>query len=159
MDGKRPAGSEPVRSASAPAPATAAPASPRDILVVDDDLLVAESTVTMLEQVGYRARAAADGADALDILDRGPEVGLMVTDIGLPGMNGHDLAREARRRRPDLKIVFVTGYDRRTVAKRIKPDDRTELLGKPYHPGDLIAAIRRLFAPASGTPDPDTETI
>jgi hypothetical protein len=45
------------------------------------------------------------------------------------------------------------------VAKRIKRDDRTELLGKPYHPVDLIAAVRRLFAPASGAQDPDAETI
>jgi len=152
MDGKRPAahpaGSEPAQSVPAHASMTQVPASPIGILVVDDNLLVAGSTVTMLEQIGYRALEALDGESALDVLDRSPEVGLMVTDIGLPGMSGYDLALEARRRRPDLRIIFVTGYDRKAMAERIKLDDSTDLLGKPYQPLDLIAAIRRLLAAA-----------
>jgi len=61
-------------------------------------------------------------------------------------MNGHELALECRRRRPDIKILFITGNDRSSGAARVTPGPDTEFLGKPYEPGDLFAALGRLTA-------------
>ena len=67
----------------------------------------------------------------------------MVTDIGLPGMDGHQLAAEARRRQPHLKILFLTGYDR-TRAIGEPADPRTKYLGKPYLESELFETLRGL---------------
>jgi CheY-like chemotaxis protein len=70
----------------------------------------------------------------------------MVTDVGLPGMDGRELAAEARRRRPDLKLLFLTGYDRGgTIAEPADP--RTRHLGKPYLDAELFEALRWLSGP------------
>jgi CheY-like chemotaxis protein len=113
------------------------------ILYVEDDVLVSLATIDLLEEAGYPVHAAPDAMRALEVLDEHPQIGLMVTDIGLPGMDGHELAAEARRRRPDLKLLFLTGYDRsRPVGE--PADARTEHLGKPYPEADLLAVLRRL---------------
>ena len=127
------------------APAAGVPrAGPATILYVEDDALVSLATRDLLEEAGYLIHAAPDAMRALNVLDEHPEIELMITDIGLPGMDGHELAAEARRRRPDLKLLFLSGYDRSRAAS--KPADlRTEHLGKPYSDSDLCDALSRLL--------------
>jgi CheY-like chemotaxis protein len=128
-----------------PAPAAAAEeAEPMSLLYVEDDSLVSMATVDLLESAGYSVHAAADSRRALALLDEHPEIELLVTDIGLPGMNGHELAAEARRRRPGLKVLFVTGYDRTRSSGEPAEDSGTRYLGKPYQERDLFEALRQL---------------
>jgi signal transduction histidine kinase/ActR/RegA family two-component response regulator len=126
------------------APAAGLPkAEPSTILYVEDDVLVSLATKDLLEGGGYSIHTAPDAMRALEVLDERPEINLMVTDIGLPGMDGHELAAEARRRRPDLKLLFLSGYDRSHPIDE-PADWRTEHLGKPYSESDLLAVLRRL---------------
>jgi CheY-like chemotaxis protein len=115
--------------------------------------LVSLATVDLLEGAGYAVHAAPDATRALDLLDQHPDIDIMVTDIGLPGMDGHALAAEARRRRPDLKLVFLTGYDRSgTIGE--PADQRTRHLGKPYLDSDLFEALRWLSSAGKTETDP-----
>ena len=83
------------------------------VLVVDDEPTVRMLVADVLEELGYRAIEAQDGASGLQVLQSGTRVDLLVTDVGLPGgMNGRQLADAARRERPDLKVLFITGYAR-----------------------------------------------
>jgi CheY-like chemotaxis protein len=128
------------------APAVGLPkAGPSTILYVEDDALVSLATRDLLEEAGYVIHAAPDAVQALHVLDRHPEIDLMVTDIGLPGMDGHELAAQARSRRPDLKVLFLSGYDRsQLVGTPVGP--RTEHLGKPYPEASLFEALSRLHS-------------
>jgi CheY-like chemotaxis protein len=80
------------------------------ILVVEDDPRVSRSTVAALEELGFRPHPCASGKEALDILQREPDLALVVTDVMMPEMTGTELAAEVKRRRPDMRILFVTGY-------------------------------------------------
>jgi signal transduction histidine kinase/ActR/RegA family two-component response regulator len=116
---------------------------PVRILYVEDDPLVSLATVDLLKGAGYAVHAAPDAGQALDLLAAHPEIDLLVTDIGLPGMDGRELAAEARRRRPELKLVFLTGYDRDGTSGE-PLDAQTEYLGKPYRDSELFDALSRL---------------
>jgi signal transduction histidine kinase len=122
------------------------PTDPARLLYVEDDSLVSLATVDLLEGAGYAVHAAPDARRALDLLDQHPEIDIMVTDIGLPGMDGRELAAEARRRRPDLKLLFLTGYDRSATIGE-PADARTRQLGKPYLDSELFDALRLLSGP------------
>jgi CheY-like chemotaxis protein len=118
------------------------PQPPMTVLVVEDDFLLREATVETLNDLGYRAISASDAGQALAALDLSPEIAILVADIGLPVMNGLELAAEARRRRPGLGVLFVTGYARPARLGALAPGDLYLL--KPYAPADLAKALRRL---------------
>ena len=128
----------------APIPAATPPdTEPLPLLYVEDDALVSLATVDILESAGYLIYAVSDGRRALEVVEAHPEIGLMVTDIGLPEMDGHQLAAEARRRQPRLKVLFLTGYDR-TRALGQPEDPLTKYLSKPYQELELLETLRRL---------------
>ncbi len=98
-------------------PSVAAPAERRGkILVVEDVMLIRMATVDMVEQIGFQATEAGDGAEALAILQKDPDIEILLTDLGLPGMNGRQLVEEARRLRPDLKVIIASGYSAEMAA-------------------------------------------
>jgi PAS domain S-box-containing protein len=110
-----PQAAEDSLTAASALPATAnVPAARRGrapkVLVVDDEPLVRETVAAGLDAAGYRVIAAADGAEALQLLTSGSTVAAMVTDLTMPGMDGLALIREARGRRPGLPVVLLTGY-------------------------------------------------
>jgi CheY-like chemotaxis protein len=80
------------------------------ILVVEDEVLVQMLVLEVIEDLGLDAREAGDGPSALEIVRSDTRIDLLVTDVGLPGMNGRQLVEAARAIRPDLKVLFVTGY-------------------------------------------------
>jgi CheY-like chemotaxis protein len=121
--------------------------SPITVLVVEDDFLLREATVETLNDLGYHAISACDAGQALAALDLSPEIAILVADIGLPVMNGLELAAEARRRRPGLGVLFVTGYARPARIGALAPGDLYLL--KPYAPADLAKALRQLSNTAS----------
>lgn len=116
------------------------------ILVVDDDADVRSLTVDMLHELGYTVLQAPEGAAGLRLLDAHPEIRLILTDVGLPGgMNGRQLAEEAKRRRAGLKVLFTSGYARNAIVHHGRLDPAVELLPKPYSFGDLAARVRRVI--------------
>ena len=137
----------PAAEAAQP-PAAAPRKSGTELILVEDDAIVSMATAEMLQDAGYRVHEAGRGEHALQLLDLHPGARVLVTDVGLPGMNGHELALESRRRRPDIKVLFITGHDRSAEAARLTRDADTEFLGKPYQPEDLFEALRRLAPPA-----------
>jgi CheY-like chemotaxis protein len=83
----------------------------KTILVIEDERMVQMLVVDILNDLGYSTLEAKDANTALPILQSDQAIDLMVTDIGLPGMSGWDLARLAHQSRPALKILFLTGYE------------------------------------------------
>jgi CheY-like chemotaxis protein len=119
-------------------------AADRRVLVVDDDNAVREVTASILSTMGYRVIEAGSGGAALDVLDRHSEIDLMMIDFAMPGMNGAEVAREARARRPLLPILFVTGYADTTA---LSPGDEG-VLRKPFREEELAAKLRAVLGAA-----------
>ena len=118
------------------------------VLVVEDEKAVRDLVVEVLSDLGYRALEALDGPAGLKILEGGERIDLMVTDIGLPGLNGRQLAEAARASRPDLKILFMTGYAETAVLSGgfLKPG--MEMITKPFAIDALAVRLRELIEPA-----------
>jgi signal transduction histidine kinase/CheY-like chemotaxis protein len=112
------------------------------VLLVDDDSAVREVTAGILQDLGYRVVEAGSGGAALDLLDRQAEVDLLLVDFAMPGMNGAEVAREVHARRPDLPILFVTGYAD-TEALAAAGDDG--ILRKPFMEKELAAKLRSVL--------------
>ncbi|HEX3973601.1 MAG TPA: ATP-binding protein [Stellaceae bacterium] len=113
------------------------------VLIVEDDPEVRDYSVEIVSELGYRVLSAEDGATALRLLDLHPEVKLLFTDVGLPhGMSGRRLADEARRRRPNLKVLFTTGYARNAIVHQGRLDPGVELVTKPFTYTALAVKLR-----------------
>ena len=119
------------------------------ILIVDDDPLVAMSTVAMLNDLGHAVTEANSGERALKCLDSGLQIDLMVTDQAMPGMSGIELAEVVRKRRPGLPILLVTGYADLPACQQAK----LPRLPKPYNQAQLQASIEELLATAPAAPE------
>lgn len=117
------------------------------VLVVEDDEMVRDYAQLVLSALGYEPVAAVDGNAALRVLDEDGDIGLLLTDIGLPGMSGPALAEEARRRRPGLPVLFASGsVDSGGRTERV-PQGET-VLAKPYRKAELAAKLRLLLPDA-----------
>ncbi len=116
------------------------------VLVVEDETVVRSVLVEVLHDLGYRALEAVDGREALAMLRGDVQLDLLVTDVGLPGgMNGRQLADLARRQRPGLKVLFVTGYaDAAGLSGEVLEADMA-LMAKPFEAGSLARRIRALI--------------
>jgi PAS domain S-box-containing protein len=116
------------------------------VLVVEDDPDVRDYTVEMVDDLGYSVLSASDGASALRLLDSNREVSLLFTDVGLPGgMNGRQLAEQALRRQPRLKVLYTTGYARNAIVHQGRLDPGVEVIFKPFTYSDLATKIRRVL--------------
>jgi len=116
------------------------------VLVVEDDPAVRDYTVDATKELGYQVVAAPNGARALQLLEAHPELRLLFTDVGLPGgMNGRQLADAAIRQRPDIKVLFTTGYARDAIVQEGRLNPGVEVVFKPFSYSDLAVKIRRAF--------------
>jgi PAS domain S-box-containing protein len=116
------------------------------VLVVEDDPRVRRVSVRRLKELGYTVVEADSGPAALAVIDRNQSIDLIFTDIVMPGgMTGVELAREARTRRPDLKILFTSGYAEPSIFKGGLPTENAGWLGKPFSTADLAAKLRDLL--------------
>jgi len=115
--------------------------SVRTVLVVEDDPDVRNITVARLGEFGHHVLEADNAKAALDILGRGDAIDLLFTDIAMPGgMNGLELARRALQLRPDIRVLFVSGY---TSSAHTEGNTPGEFLQKPYRQEDLGRALHR----------------
>jgi len=116
------------------------------ILVAEDEAVVREMVVASLERLGYRVVAASTGEEAVRLIDRlGDEIDLLLSDVVMPGMNGPDLYDRARRTRPDLPAIFMSGYTALSMGRPV-PDGVT-LLEKPFSAARLDQVVRETLAP------------
>lgn len=122
------------------------------VLVVEDETVVRGVIVEMLVDQGYRVREAVDGASGLLILHQDEQIDLLITDIGLPGMNGRELADYARELRPDLKILFITGYAQNIVTADgfLKPG--MDMMTKPFDVEKLSQRVRDMISHSPSEP-------
>jgi DNA-binding response OmpR family regulator len=116
------------------------------VLVVEDDDLLRTLVAEALQDQGFEVVEAADGVMALAVLQSDARIDLLMTDVGLPGgMSGLDLARAARAERPDLGVLFVTGYPEDATFKDGQPVTGTQVLAKPFSIPMLVERIGALF--------------
>ncbi len=115
------------------------------ILVVEDDDRVRRVSLRRLKELGYSVIEESSAAAALQRINRGEAIDLLFTDVVMPEMNGIDLARAARRHRPDLKVLFTSGYAEPALTQRELPTENAEWLGKPYTTADLAVKLKRLL--------------
>jgi PAS domain S-box-containing protein len=116
------------------------------ILVVEDDRRVRRVTVRRLLDLGYRVIEAGNAHEALAVLEREAAIDLVFTDIVMPGgMTGIDLAREARRRHPSLRILFTSGYADPTAIEQGRPGENADWLRKPYSTKELESKLTELL--------------
>ncbi|WBL79275.1 PAS domain S-box protein [Bradyrhizobium xenonodulans] len=114
------------------------------ILVVEDDRLVRDYVLAQLHSLGYVTLQAANAAEALAIVASGKPFDLLFTDVIMPGkMNGRQLADEVLKTRPDLRVVYTSGYTENAIIHHGRLDSGVLLLAKPYRKSDLARIIRR----------------
>jgi CheY-like chemotaxis protein len=125
------------------------------ILLVEDDELVRNHAARLLDDLGYRVTIAANGARALALLQQGLQVDLLFTDVIMPGgLNGPQLAAEAKKLMPDLPVLYTSGYTENAIVHHGRVDPGTVLLHKPYRRQTLAEKIRQ----ALGAPVAPVET-
>ena len=116
------------------------------ILLVEDDEEVNRFATEVLREEGYNVIATHDARSALRLLDANPGIKLLFTDVILPGgMNGRQLSDEALRRRPDLKVLYATGYTRDAIIHQGRLDADVELLNKPFTHDLLTRKVRQIL--------------
>ncbi|MEH3145921.1 MAG: PAS domain S-box protein [Methylobacterium frigidaeris] len=117
------------------------------VLIVDDEPSVRMLVTEVLEDLGYTAIEAADSGAGLKVLHSDVRVDLLVTDVGLPGgMNGRQMADAGRERRPDLKVLFITGYAENSVIGHGHLEPGMMVLSKPFPMEALASRIKDLIA-------------
>jgi DNA-binding response OmpR family regulator len=123
------------------------PGAGEHILIVEDTASVRMFVNELLVENGYRCSLAADVITALDILENDPSVDLLLSDVGLPQMNGRELADRARNWRPDLPVIFMTGYTENAVNRRSFLGERMDMIIKPFNLAELLEKARRMLDP------------
>jgi PAS domain S-box-containing protein len=122
-------------------PAAEATGRPRRVLLVEDEVVLRMSTTDMLEQLGCFVSGVGSGEQALELLTRGGAFDLLLTDLGLPGMSGEELASEVRRRFPRLPVVIASGYGRSGAQAAGMQAEGLQFISKPYSSVDLQQAL------------------
>jgi len=121
------------------------------VLVVEDDPALREALTDTLEMAGYRALSAANAEQALAWLDKGAvegKPGLVLTDVQMPGMDGHALLRALKARHPEIPVILMTAHGQIDRAVQAMRDGAADYLPKPFEPDKLLATVARHFRQA-----------
>jgi two-component system cell cycle sensor histidine kinase/response regulator CckA len=130
------------------APPPPAPRTPATILLVEDEASLRDIAKELLEASGYTVIAAANGAEALSLAEHhatGP-IQLLLTDVMMPGMSGPTLAQRIRARRPDVDVLYMSGYSHEAVEKEGLLEPGTRLLAKPFSLSTLVRSVEEALA-------------
>jgi CheY-like chemotaxis protein len=137
-----PPGAQPARSVDPGHPARAT------LLLVEDEQVLRSVSQRALENEGYTVLTAEDGFDALAVAQTfSGDIDLLITDVVLPGLNGRALAARLREGRPELDVLYMTGYTDDEILRRGLMDDQVNLLDKPFNAAQLLHAARRAIRP------------
>jgi signal transduction histidine kinase/ActR/RegA family two-component response regulator len=122
-------------------------AIPRDevVLVVEDEQVVRDLVIDLLGEMGYRCLQAPDGPSGLAIVQSDMRIDLLISDVGLPGLNGRQLADAACARRPDLKVLFITGYAHSAALDTGLLSPGMQLITKPFAIETLATRIKEMI--------------
>ena len=123
------------------------------VLLVEDDALVRASAAEALRDLGHDVVEAGGVEEALGLLDRHPEIGLVLTDVVMPEATGRVLADAVAQRRPALPVVFMTGYTRNAIVHNGVVDAGAFLISKPFTAAQLAAKIQEALAAAPAPAD------
>jgi CheY-like chemotaxis protein len=135
-----PVAAEPRRASAS------SPTGHETVLVVEDEPAVRRVAERVMRQAGYRVLSAADGREALSVFDRQQgAVDLLLTDVVMPSMGGRELVDRLRERRPDLKVIFTSGYADSALLHRGVLDSSTRFLNKPFTAEALMRKARRVL--------------
>jgi signal transduction histidine kinase len=115
------------------------------VLIVEDDPAVRALVCQVLGELGYAYLQAGEAASAVPILESAQRIDLLVSDVGLPGMNGRQLAEIARQLRPGLKVLFITGYAEHAAVRAGFLEDGMEMITKPFAFDHLTAKVREMI--------------
>ena len=113
------------------------------MLVVEDEADIRSYASEALKDLGYQVIEAHDASSGLAALDAHPEAALLLTDVVLPGMNGRDLALEARRRRPALRVLYTTGDTSNAITESSVVARDAAVLTKPFRIAALASTVRK----------------
>jgi len=117
------------------------------VLLVEDELALRMVIVEVLSDLGYTVLEAGNSQSGLQIVESGARIDLLLTDVGLPGgMNGRQLADAARKRRPDLKVLFLTGYAESVAAGNDGMEQGMEIMTKPFALDKLVAKVKGMIS-------------
>jgi PAS domain S-box-containing protein len=119
--------------------------STETILVVEDDARVRRLSVEALRDLGYSVMEAGDGRDAVKLLQSREDISLLFTDVVMPNMTGRELADIAKHMKPDLKILYTSGYTRNAIMHDGTLEDGLQLLTKPFTMQELAAKLRSVL--------------
>jgi CheY-like chemotaxis protein len=117
----------------------------KTVLVVEDEPSVRNLVIDVLHERGYATREAADGQTGLQILQGQSKIDLLVSDVGLPGLNGRQLADAARAQRPDLPILFMTGYAENAAIAGGFLAPGMEMITKPFAVDVFIGRVASIL--------------
>lgn len=126
----------------------------RVVLVVEDDEAVRQLVVEVLHELGYRTLKAADGPTGLKILQSSAKLDLLITDIGLPGLNGRQMVEAGKAQRPDLRVLYMTAYAQTPVSGKGWYRSGMEVIAKPFTMDDLALRIREVMSATDGGGSP-----
>ena len=115
------------------------------MLLVEDEDMVRAVAERALTRHGYNVITADNGEEALEVIGRGEPIDLLVSDVVMPGMDGPAMVAEARKQRPELKILFMSGYAEEQLRDSLGIDDAS-FLPKPFSVQDLAEAAKRALA-------------
>ena len=118
----------------------------RTVLLVEDEPMVRSVAERALTRHGYTVITADNGEDALEIIAKNEPIDLLISDVVMPGMDGPTMVREARLSRPELKILFISGYAEEQLRKSIDIEN-VNFLPKPFSVTELAEAARRAVVP------------
>jgi CheY-like chemotaxis protein len=119
------------------------------ILIVDDDDGVRDVAMRQLKSLGYTVVMATNGPDALEMLHRNPDIDLLFTDVVMPGgLNGREVAEQARKIIPGLKVLFTSGYFEGALVRDGALESSVRLLVKPYRKNELAETMAEVLAVA-----------
>ncbi|PZQ10198.1 MAG: hybrid sensor histidine kinase/response regulator [Ancylobacter novellus] len=119
------------------------------VLVVEDEAAVRQLMREILQELGYETIEAADGREAIPILSSRRRLDLMISDVGLPGMNGRQLAEHARSLRPTLPILFVTGYAERAASRKEFLGENMSMVTKPFTLAIVAQKVHEMLSGAA----------
>lgn len=138
-----PRASEPALAAETP-PTVSTPGHGETILIVDDEPAVMDSTARILRRNGYTVFQAASGGEALEIASS-HDLGLLLTDSIMPSMSGQELANQVRHLRPQLPVLFMSGYSQGVIAPESLIEEHESLIQKPFTPQALLERVREVM--------------
>jgi DNA-binding response OmpR family regulator len=124
------------------------------VLVIEDEDAVRMLVIEVLQELGYTVVEAIDSKTALPIFESDQRIDLLVTDVGLPGLNGRQLAEIARQQRPGLRVLFMTGYTQAAAMRGGFLETGMEMITKPFTVDALATRVREMLcrdAPAASS--------